>query len=390
MTSTPLPHRTVPEPLRFRGARLARGALGLLRTRYPRFLWGFPPSGGEIPVYIFHEIETETFTRQLERLRAGGYRTLSLDEFLALAARKSGSSPRRCVLLTFDDARLNFHQCALPALRATRSRAALFAPTLWLDPSRPAGAERFMSWGQLRECVASGLVDVGSHAHRHALVFDSDRLAGFATPWNLARHDIYDWPMRRERTGDALGRPALGTPIYSAVPLLSARARYLESVALREACMGLVERCGAPEFFSRPDCHARLLDLHRARAGALAGRFLDAAQFEALVASEFELSQAAFREHLGFAPAAFAYPWALGSELSLRLARRFGIRCAFGVATDYRRARSIARAGSEPLPVFGRVKGEWLEFLPGGNPVRLVPLLARKVTSFVRQQHLAH
>lgn len=389
MPPTALPP-SVPEPLRFRGARAARGLLGLLRARYPRFLFGLAPPAGEIPVFIFHDVAAESFARQLEFLRANGYRTLPLEEFLALSARKAGPRRGRHVLLTFDDARLNFHQTAFPVLRAYRAHATLFAPTLWMDGVPQAGGERFMSWGQLAECAASGLVDVASHAHRHALVFTSGRLAGFATPRLLARYHLHDWPLRHEEDGDRLGRPAPGTPLYRAAPLLSARRRYLENPALRAACTALVARAGGPDFFSRPDAYPRLLRLHRSLAAAHPGSFADDAQFTALVASEFELSCAAFAAHLGFTPRAFAYPWALGSELSLQLARRFGMRAVFGVATDFGRARAIARAQGEPVPAFGRHKGEWLELLPGRNRARLLPVLARKAAGLAQQQHLVH
>lgn len=384
------PHTHTPEPLRFRSARAARGLTGLLCTRYPGFLFGLAPAATEIPVFIFHDVEAETFARQLEFLRANGYRTLSLEEFLASSSRKSGARPGREVLLTFDDARLNFFETALPALRASRSHATLFAPTLWMDGAQLPGGERFMSWEQLKECAESGLVDVASHAHRHTLVFDSARLAGFATPRLLERYDIYDWPMRHADGGDILGRPIPGSPIYGATPLLSARRRYLESAALREACTALVARVGAEEFFSRPDCYTRLIRMHRALGASHPGRFASQREFVALVASEFELSRAAFEEHLGFAPAAFAHPWGLGSLLSLQMARRFGIRAVFGVATDFGTARATARAGGEPVPVYGRHKGEWLELLPGRNRARLLPVLARKLAGLAQQQHLAH
>lgn len=387
---SPVPrHTAVPEPLRFRVTRVGRGIVEALRTHYPRYLFGLAPAPDEIPVFHFHDVEANAFARQLEYLRINGYRTLSLEEFLTSKSRKGGSGCRRQVLLTFDDARLSFHRNALPLLRASRSHATLFAPTLWMGAERPPGPERFMNWRQLEECVASGLVDVASHAHRHALVFDSDRLAGFATPRLLERYDIYDWPMRHDAGGDSLGRPAPGTPIYGAAPLLSARTRYFESAPLREACTALVQRSGGPEFFSRPDCHARLLRLHRSAAASLPGRFAGEEEFAALVTSELELSRAAFEEHLGFAPTAFAYPWALGSALSLDAARRFGIRCVFGVATDFRRARAISRAGG-PLAAYGRIRGDWLELLPGGNRAHLLPVVARKVARLAGQQHLAH
>ena len=382
-------HSSGREPWRYRYARATRGIAGLLRTRYPRFLFGLAPAASEIPVFLFHEVEAEAFGRQLEFLRTNGYRALSIEEFLALSSRKGGPGEGRHVLLTFDDARLNFYQTALPVLRATDSHATLFAPTLWMDSFQPASTERFMDWGQLRECAESGLVDVASHAHRHTLVFDDDRLAGFATPRLLERYDVYDWPMLHTAAGDRLGRPLPGTPIYGATPLLSARTRYLESEALRTACTELVERLGGGEFFTRPDCYSVLTRLHRSLTASFPGRFASAEALEALIASEFELSRAAFEEHLGFAPPAFAYPWILGSPLSIRMARRFGIRCLFGVATDYGRARALRRAGGEPQ-VFGRMKSDWLELLPGRNRARLLPVLARKVAAFAGQQHLVH
>ena len=74
---------------------------------------------------------------------------------------------------------------ALPVLKEFNARATLFAPTYWMSaPAGPADRERFMSWEQLREAARSGLVDVQSHAHRHALVFTSPRVAGVRQPPN--------------------------------------------------------------------------------------------------------------------------------------------------------------------------------------------------------------
>jgi hypothetical protein len=250
----------VREPLRFRLPRLTRALAAAARSYHPGFLFGWPAVAREVPVFHFHDIEAQTFARQLEFLRLNGYRTLTLEEFLAAAGRKSAPRGSKEVLLTFDDARASFYREALPVLRAFGAHAVLFAPTLWMRPSPQEGAERFMSWQQLRACVRSGLVEVESHAHRHALVFESPQLMGFATPALLARYEIWDWPMAHERDADRQGRPAAGTPIYRASPLLSARRRYLENPAVREACTSLIERAGGAEvFFSRPDCYARLL-----------------------------------------------------------------------------------------------------------------------------------
>ena len=370
----------------FAGARRAlRGAGNVLRTRYPLFLLGLPPPRHEIPVFIYHDVEPVSFARELEFLRTNGYRTINLDEFIAAGERKSPGRERR-VLLTFDDARSSFYDVALPALRTFDARATLFVPSYWVGPPALTGSRLFMSWQQVRECAESGHVDVQSHAHRHTLVVTSNQLLGFATPRQLARYDVYDWPMRNTATGERLGPPELGTPVHRAAPLLSAHRRFLESPGLTSACTQLVSECGGPAFFKLSNWGERLRRLYQSRSCVLKGEFMSPAELTALVRSEFELSRAEFTTHLGYAPTAIAYPWMLGSRESLDLARRAGFRHAFGVALDYRQARR----GGLPLPVFGRLRSDWLPLLPGRGRASFLCIAARKLTTFSGRQPLAH
>jgi peptidoglycan/xylan/chitin deacetylase (PgdA/CDA1 family) len=365
--------------------RALRGAGNVLRTRYPLFLLGLPLPRHEIPVFVYHDVEPEAFCRELEFLRTNGYRTVGLEEFSAAAERKTSGSERR-VLLTFDDARSSFYEVALPALRTFDARATLFVPSYWMQPPDITGSRLFMSWQQVRECAESGHVDVQSHAHRHALVATSNQLIGFATPDLVARYDLYDWPMRNTATGERLGSPALGTPVYRAAPLLSAAGRFLESPGLTLACTGLVSESGGPAFFELSDWAHRLGRLYHSRCRVLQGEFASATEFSALVSSEFELARAEFTAHLGYAPTSIAYPWMLGSPLSLQLARRAGFRNAFGVALDYRRARR----GELPLQAFGRLRSDWLPLLPGRGRASFLSIAARKIASFYGSQPLAH
>ena len=365
--------------------RAARSVAGVLRTRYPRFLLGLPLSRGEIPVFIYHDVDPVEFANDLQFLQTNGYRTLGLEEFLAAHDQKSGTDGRR-ILLTFDDARRNFYDVALPTLRTFSARATLFVPSYWMNPPAQTGTDLFMSWEQVRACADSGLVDVQSHAHRHALVFTSDRLVGFASPSLLARYDIYDWPMRHTAAGDRLGRPDLGSPIHQAAPLLSASGRFVESAGLTDACVQLVERSGGADFFARPDWAARLQRLYASRSGVLRGEHMKDDEFRALVASDLELARAQFQAHMGYAPTSLAYPWMLGSPLSLELAGHCGFRNAFGVALDYRRARDRHLA----LPAFGRLKADWLPLLPGRGRASFLSIAAKKIGAFAKIQHLAH
>ena len=77
----------------------------------------------------------------------------------------------------------------------------------------------------------------------------------------------------------------------------------------------------------------------------------------------------------------------LGSRLSLELASRHGLRTAFGVALDYRAERRRARL---PIPVFGRLKCDWLQFLPGQDRSNVLTAVGRKLSGIAKLQHLAH
>jgi Polysaccharide deacetylase len=358
----------------------------VIHTRYPRFIFGMPMARGEVPVFRYHEVDTAGLARDLEFLRRNGYRTLSLEEF---DQSRRGRAAERSVLITFDDARRSFWEVALPLLREFRARAALFVPTWWMSDGQPdsgRGRELFMSWSQLAECAASGLVDVQSQAHRHALVHTRNELVDFASPEALDRYDVYDWPMRNAAGGDELGPPALGTPVYRATPLLSATQRYLESDALTDACRQFVDEEGGARFFDRPDWRKLLRAFHSAKAGSRRGRVMPAAAFSRLVASEFEQSRDEFRARLGYAPTWLAFPWRLGTVEALQTAKRVGIQAAFGVALDYR----AERAQRLPLRVYGRLQCDWIRSLPGAGRASVFDTIGRKLTRFSNVQHLAH
>ena len=365
--------------------RLWRGLERVARTRYPGFIVGLPVSATEVPVFTYHDVDHDSFSHDLEFLRDNRYRTISLDEYLGIRRGKYRMAPRS-VLLTFDDARKSFYGVAYPLLRSFAAQAVLFAPTHWMDGARCATDDLFMSWHELRECIASGYVDVESHAHRHALVAVSSQLVEFAHPEALESFDIYDWPMQRTMDGELLGRPALGTPVYRSMPLLSATTRYLEHAVVTDHLQDLVERNGGPSFFVHANWRAVLLKEHASRSRQLRGVQMSAAELETLVNSEFELSTAAFRQHLGYTPRTLAYPWMLGSARSVELARAHGFQAVFGVALDFR----AERRGRLALPVYGRFKSDWLAFLPGERRSNVFIALGQKVRSFAGAQHLAH
>ncbi|GAB2514275.1 poly-beta-1,6-N-acetyl-D-glucosamine N-deacetylase PgaB [Lysobacter humi (ex Lee et al. 2017)] len=118
-------------------------------------------------------VSTRNFAMQLDWLRAHGYVPVSAKA--VRDARSGGRAlPDKAVLLTFDDGLRSTYTHALPLLKAYRYPALVAVVTSWMD--LPADArvpyghrdftrEDFLSWAQLREMQATGLIEVASHSH---------------------------------------------------------------------------------------------------------------------------------------------------------------------------------------------------------------------------------
>lgn len=116
-------------------------------------------------------ITVDALVRQFEWLAAAGYQPISLSDWLSGDAARL---PEKPVLLTFDDGYASFHDHVLPLLRLFEYPAVLAPVTSWIDA--PAGGavrygdalvprERFLTWAQVRDAAASGLVEIATHTH---------------------------------------------------------------------------------------------------------------------------------------------------------------------------------------------------------------------------------
>jgi len=366
----------------------------LLRTRYPKFVFGLPLDEGRIPIFVYHDVDPGAFRSDLTFLRDNGYRALAVDEFFA---REGRDDTGKAVLLTFDDARRNFFETAFPLLSEFGAHATLFVPTRWIrgeaarppeseSEADPTGRELFMTWDEMRACLRSGLVDVQSHTHRHALVHRSNQLVGFCSPEGLSRFDVFEWPARRGPDRIELGIPPVGTPVYASRPLLSTDVRYAESPSVHRVCRDYVTSEGGEAFFSRNDWYKRLRSVHdRVFARAGDARWVAETELRDLASSEFRLSAALFEQELGVRPRFLAYPWMLGTERSILDAGAHGIRAVFGVALDHGRSRRASGA----VRVYTRIRGDWLRFLPGEGRLSLTKVIPDKVRRFWNEQHFA-
>lgn len=118
-------------------------------------------------------VSTRNFAMHLDWLRAHGYVPVSAQ---AVRDARAGRRPlpEKAVLLTFDDGLRSTYTHAYPLLRSYGYPALVAVVTGWMD--LPADArvqyghrdftrDDFLTWEQLREMQASGLVEVASHSH---------------------------------------------------------------------------------------------------------------------------------------------------------------------------------------------------------------------------------
>ncbi len=119
-------------------------------------------------------LETSTLVEQFEWLRENGYHAVSLDDILA--AHNGGAKlPPKPVLLTFDDGYLSMYTRVFPLLKLFNYPAVIGLVGEWLEESPKDGKvfygdrwisrDNFVTWPQVREMAASGLVEVASHSH---------------------------------------------------------------------------------------------------------------------------------------------------------------------------------------------------------------------------------
>lgn len=144
--------------------------------------------GSEVVVLMYHrvvgdsglelDIDSEVFRRQLEWLKEN-CQVLSLDtlvdgEFLNSTDGQNSGKPK--VVLTFDDAYLDFYEFVWPLLKKMQLPATLYAPTGYLEnPSEVPLSDRSsvnkpllpVTWAMLEELHRCPLITIGAHSHSH-------------------------------------------------------------------------------------------------------------------------------------------------------------------------------------------------------------------------------
>lgn len=354
----------------------------LLLGRYPEFVTGGALPKGQVPVFVFHSLEPESFERRLRHLSENGYETLSVEQYfeILMGAR---AAPERAVVLTFDDGRGSLWSVGYPLLKRYGMKGTVFlvpgrvesrpGPPLptWEDArqghaapravlERDAGPDAFLSWQEVETLAHEGVFDFESHTLTHGRVHVHPRVVGFVTPWARQGCAAMDIPLVRERDRDLMGSEVpLGTPLLRSAPRTAEVLRFLEAPDLRRRTVARVSQGGGEAFFLGKGWRAELQRSLDRRE--LEGRLETPAEREEALRRELTESRRLIEEHTGRPAVHLCYPWHASGETVRRLAREVGYRTAFCGKVP---GVPLTLAGGDPHSI-ARIGEDYLELLPG-------------------------
>jgi biofilm PGA synthesis lipoprotein PgaB len=120
-----------------------------------------------------YAVDVKLLAQQLSWLQGHGFHFVSVDQ--VLAARQGGAPlPDKAVLLSFDDGYRSAYTKVFPVLKQYQAPAVMALVGSWLTPrddqevrygDQWVPRNRFLTWAQIREMQASGLVEFANHSY---------------------------------------------------------------------------------------------------------------------------------------------------------------------------------------------------------------------------------
>jgi peptidoglycan/xylan/chitin deacetylase (PgdA/CDA1 family) len=279
--------------------------------------------GRDYPGWPWNHLVTplDVFEGHMRVLKERGWTAITLDELHAHVAT-GASVPEKPIVLTFDDGYRDNYVHAFPLLKKYGHRAVIWMSTDFVDPRvdcpptledvwagripmSELDARGYLSWAEMRRMVASGLVDIQSHAKTHTWYFSGPEIVDFHRPegvdgyraplwlaWNRFPREKYK--SMHERMERSI---PFGEPIYRSGKALAVR-RYFEDPALADRLGALAAENGGAAFFERRGWRERLDEAAR-DFGPRADRVETPEEFRARVRGELVDSRAAIESALG-------------------------------------------------------------------------------------------
>ncbi len=201
-----------------------------------------------VPILCYHRlgpgnakmvVSPASFEAQMAWLVRNGYRVVRMADLAGfLAGHKA--LPARAVVISFDDGYESVYRYAFPVLKKYRLPATVFVYTDFL------GGGDALTWAQLQEMQASGLIDVQSHSKSHRNLVE--RRAGESDERYRANLDA---EMRVPRELLERRLPPLKVR-YLAYPFGDANEAVLEAAARNGIELGATVVPGGNAFYAQP------------------------------------------------------------------------------------------------------------------------------------------
>jgi Polysaccharide deacetylase len=299
-----------------------------------------------VPAMMYHHVNNEPedsisitperFEEQIKYLAESGYRSMHLDGFYKMLER--WDIPEKVVLITFDDGYADNFIYAYPILKKYNMKATIFPVTAFINdkpvartgkllndfellmqtPTAKGPMYDFLSWDEMRQMEASGLIDIQAHTHQHAAYFENDKILSF-----------HDGKMNTKLGWATNGDMRLGLPIYTIGPSLCIR-KYSDDKGLRDELAGFVEKNGGHDFFMRHNANDILFDIVK-KHGPLNGRFETEAESDKRIMDELALTRSLIEQNLNKKLKYICWPWGSVDKPLMERAKRAGFIGGIGM-----------------------------------------------------------
>ena len=133
---------------------------------------GAEPPQQSVSILLYHRfgptlpdnmtVTTPVVETQLRFIQEHGFRVIPLQALLAALGDSAAPLPERAVVLTVDDGHRTVYTDLFPLIQRFK-----IPVTLFIYPSAISNADYALTWAQLAEMKASGLVEVQSHTFWH-------------------------------------------------------------------------------------------------------------------------------------------------------------------------------------------------------------------------------
>lgn len=203
-----------------------------------------------VPILCYHRFGSGTskmlvapaqFEAQLDWLARNHYKVLRLRDLTGFLAGRE-FLPQRSVVITIDDGYESVYRYAYPALKKHGFTATLFVYTDFV------GARDGLSWAQLQEMAASGVIDIQAHSKSHRNLIERN-----AGETEAGYRQSIETEVRQPRLLLERRLAAAGVQVrHFAFPFGDANDLVLEAMERNEYSLGVTVNPGGNAFYAQP------------------------------------------------------------------------------------------------------------------------------------------